>query len=217
MKDRREESSASSERFMSFINLDVVAWGGLAVGALGLLLSLLALYFQIKSDRNVTVFVADRGSSEEYLRIGIIYRNSGDITEVVTDTVLTIVNNGDKSIFYRVNLDPCLEPVILPPDSVINKSYSINAPLFEHAIQGTESDNSQRLLLEVFTASKHYSPYRTSFTTGAIYRDPVKGLITKTDIFTRPMRLKLSGILGAGDYNEIRKLPRPSTCNSGAP
>ena len=217
MKDRRKPSSASSERNMSFSKRDVIAWGGLVIGALGLLLSLVALYLQSRTDRNVTVVVADRGSSDKYLKIGITYRNAGDTTEVVTDTVLTIVNNDDKTVFYRVNLDPCLEPVILPPDSSIHKSYSINILLFAHAIRGTESDISERLLLEVFTAPERYSPYLTTFTTGTINRDPVTGLITKTDIYTRPRQLKLSGILGAGDYNEIRKLPRPSTCNGGGP
>ena len=217
MKDSGDQPTLSSDAIKSFVKNDFVALGGLVIGVLGFLLSVLSLYLQSKTDRNVTVVVADGGSTKTDLRIGITYRNAGDITEVVTDTVLTITNNDGKSDFYRVNLDPCLEPVILPPDSAIHKAYSIKVPLFARPIKIIEGGISQSILVEVFTASDHYSPHRTTFTAGTIYREPTKGLIIQSDIYTRPKQLRLRGILGAGDYNEVRKLPRSANCSASAP
>ena len=216
MTEPANQKPASADAMKSFIKHDFVAWGGLVIGALGLLLSLLSLYLQSKEDRDVTVVVADRGSTTTDLRLGITYRNAGDITEVVTDVVLTIVNNDGKTDFYRVNLDPCLEPVILPPDSAIHRTYSVKVPLFVRPVRDQEGGIPQRLLMEVFAASGHYSPLRTAFTAGTLYREPATGLVRVTDILSRPKQLRLRGYLGSNDYSSIRKLPRSTTCNAGA-
>jgi hypothetical protein len=211
-----DRTPAIPDAVKSFVQHDLVAWGGLAIGALGLCLSILSLYLQSKEDRDVTVVAADRGSTGTNIRLGITYRNAGDITEVVTDTVLTIVNSDGKTDFYRVNLDPCLEPVILPADSALHRAYSVKVPLFARPIPAQENRIPQRLLLEVYTSSNGYSPIRTTFTAGFLYREPKKGLVRLTDIVTRPKQLRLRGLFGASDYDEVRKLPRSSTCSAGA-
>ena len=216
MTEPADQTPEIPDAVKSFIKHDLVAWGGLVIGALGLFLSIVSLYLQSKEDRDVTVVAADRGSTPTDIRLGITYRNAGDITEVVTDTVLTIVNSDGKKDFYRVNLDPCLEPVILPPDSALHRAYSVRVPLFARPLQAQEGGIPQRMLLEVYTSSGGYSPLRTTFTAGILYREPKNGLIRLTDIVSRPKQLRLSGLLGASDYNTVRKLPRSSTCNAGA-
>jgi len=191
------------------------AWGGLLLGGLGFIVSIYSIYLQSYEVRELTVVVADRGTGTEVLNLSVTFNNRGDTTEVVTDVVLRLMKNNERDIFFSANLDPCLEPVIVSPNSAAHRAYQASIPGFATSLRGIEYDLPQTVFIDFYTSHSQFSPRRTTVRAGTIYRDPITGRINSSSIYAKPERLRLTGY-SVGEYEAVRKLPKTSACPSGA-
>lgn len=103
---------------------NVVGWAGLIVAAF-------TLYLQTAGkEHNLNIIVSSIDASSDEITFGIIYQNTGNYTEVITDAFASLRDKTSPTVSWGDTLEDCFVPVALKPSDAIHKYYTVKLPYY---------------------------------------------------------------------------------------
>ncbi|MBX8531077.1 hypothetical protein K5D32_15495 [Pseudomonas cichorii] len=101
------------------------------VGWVGLVIALTSLYLQTlgkEHDLNIILSSIDPGG--EKITFGVIYNNTGDYTETITDASASLQENTDSNMAWADFMEDCFVPIIVKPGDTVHKFYTVRLPYY---------------------------------------------------------------------------------------
>lgn len=101
------------------------------VGWAGLLIAVFTLYQQTAGkEHNLNIIASSIDPGGDEITFGMIYQNTGNYTEVITDADAFLRDNKSPTVSWGNTLEECFEPIVLKPGETIHKYYTVKLPYY---------------------------------------------------------------------------------------
>jgi hypothetical protein len=101
------------------------------VGWVGLLVAVFTLYQQIAGkEHNLNIIVSSIDPGGDEITFGMIYQNTGNYTEIITDADASLRDNKSPTVSWGDTLEDCFAPIVLRPGDAIHKYYTVKLPYY---------------------------------------------------------------------------------------
>lgn len=128
-------------------------WTQNLVGWVGLLVAAFTLYLQTAGkEHNLNIVASSIDPAGTEITFGIIYQNTGDFTEIITDASASLSSSKDPNVSWADNLEDCFNPIVIKPGETIHKYYTARLPYYGLNKESAKNGNIESNLTILFSA-----------------------------------------------------------------
>ncbi|GFM69520.1 hypothetical protein OH710_02775 [Pseudomonas capsici] len=108
------------------------------VGWLGLIIASNSLYLQtLGKEHDLHIILSSIDPGGEKITFGVIYNNTGDYTETITDASASLQENIDSNMAWADFMEDCFAPVTVKPGDTVHRFYTVHLPY--HGLERTQN------------------------------------------------------------------------------
>ena len=205
-----------------------LAWWSLCVSGIGMFISIFgiaiasaSLYFQFLDRRHVlSVVVSQIEANKNQITFGVIIKNDGDYTEVITggDVLLDSSPNDVGSMAH--SLEHCFQPIVIEAKHATHNFYTINLLPDDFKLLSGKEHNMRFLTISFDALTPDGSQASLPLILGTLKFDPAIRRLTELDLPNSVRTFDLSkqkgtsgmGVQGVRDDDAQSATVRAYTC-----
>lgn len=205
-----------------------LAWWSLCVSGIGMFISIFgigiastSLYFQFLDRRHVvSVVVSQIEANKNQITFGVIIKNDGDYTEVITGGDVLLDSSLDDVGSMAHSLEHCFQPIVIEAKHAAHNFYTINLAPEDFELLGEKETDTRFLTISFDALTPDGAQTSLPLLLGTLKFDPAVRRLTDLNLPNNVKTFDLSkqkatsglGSRGVGDNDAQPATVRAYTC-----